>query len=383
MYSRNTPRNSRRRSGSRATRVSLIAAGACIPVLVVAYVVTTHGGRAVSAANVSSPGSDNGVGGWGRGGYTMMPGPAGWTPADGQDATPAQGQGSSATATPAANAAAMSSANWSGYAAAGNPGTFTNVSASWTQPTATCGATNTFSSFWVGLDGDGTNTVEQTGTEADCNNGTAAYSGWWEMFPNAPVFYQNPVAPGDAMSASVVANGGGSFTLTLADATQNWQQVTTQTSNTAQLGSAEVIAEAPSDGMVLPLSNFGTVNFTNATADNQPIGNENASSLTMVSNAGVTLATPSALTGANAFTVTWDNSGSGTATAAPAATVPATMGGTPAAMATSPTSTATPLTSTATSPALTGTPTPTATATAAAAAAVTVPGKHHHHQLGG
>ena len=29
--------------------------------------------------------------------------------------------------------------------------------------------------FWVGLDGDTTNTVEQTGTEADCSSGTAVY----------------------------------------------------------------------------------------------------------------------------------------------------------------------------------------------------------------
>ena len=71
---------------------------------------------------------------------------------------------------------------------------------------------DTFASFWVGLDGDGTNSVEQTGTEADCTGGAAAYQGWFETFPQAPVFYDNPVQPGDAMSASVVANGGGAFT---------------------------------------------------------------------------------------------------------------------------------------------------------------------------
>src|ERR1700747_1898672 len=76
MYSRNTRRNSRRRSGSRATRLSLIAAGACVSVLVIGYAIATHGGRAVNTASVSSPGADNGAGGWGRGGYTMMPGPA-------------------------------------------------------------------------------------------------------------------------------------------------------------------------------------------------------------------------------------------------------------------------------------------------------------------
>jgi hypothetical protein len=124
------------------------------------------------------------------------------------------------------------------------------------------------------------------------------------------------------------------------------------------------------------------VNFTNATADNQPIGNDNASPLTTVSNAGVTDATPSALTGGNAFTVTWNNSGSGAAQAVPANTGPAntgpantgptaTMGGTPAAMATSTTSTGT----------SGSTPVPATAATAAAA--VIVPGRHHHHQFGG
>ena len=101
------------------------------------------------------------------------------------------------------------------------------------------------------------------------------------------------------------AAGGGVFTLTLTDSTQGWTQTTSQTSDAAQLGSAEVIAEAPSDGTgaVLPLSNFGTVNFTDATADNTAIGNENPTALTMVSGNNVTEATPSALTGGNAFTV--------------------------------------------------------------------------------
>jgi PPOX class probable F420-dependent enzyme len=84
-----------------------------------------------------------------------------------------------------------------------------------------------------------------------------------------------------------------------------------ETGRLVTLGSAEVIAEAPSDGTgaVLPLSNFGTVSFTNATVDNTAMGNENPGALTMVSAGDVTEATPSALTGGNAFTVTWDSSG--------------------------------------------------------------------------
>jgi hypothetical protein len=221
--------------------------------------------------------------GYGRGGYTMMPHPS--------------------------EATAATSTNWAGYVAAGNAGAFTSVSTSWTQPTVTCDAADTFSSFWVGLDGAGTPTVEQTGTEADCANGAATYGAWFELFPNAPVFYNVPVQPGDAMSASVTANDGGDFTLTLSDATQNWTKTTDQAVPLAQLGSAEVIAEAPSSQAVLPLSNFGTVNFTNATVNGQGLGGANPIPLTMATDNGTTEATPSALTGSG-FSVTWDSSGS-------------------------------------------------------------------------
>jgi Peptidase A4 family len=238
------------------------------------------------------------------------------------------GAGSFGNPPNAAAAAAATSRNWAGYAAAGTPGTFISVSSSWTEPAVTCTAQQTFSSFWVGLDGDGTRTVEQTGTEADCTNGKPSYQSWFEMFPSAPVFYNNPVAAGDAMSAAVVANGGGAFKLTLSDQTQGWTQATNQTSATAQLGSAEIIAEAPSDVTnVLPLSSFGTVNFASALVDNVALASTNPAALTMVSAAGVTEATPSALT-SDGFSVTWDSNGTAASAAAasatPAPTAPAT-----------------------------------------------------------
>jgi hypothetical protein len=232
----------------------------------------------------------------------MMPGPAGSSASLQPEAAPAANAG-------AATVTAATSENWSGYVSSGAVGAFTQVSAAWAEPTATCGSSETFSSFWVGLDGAGSSTVEQTGTEADCANGAATYQGWFEMFPNAPVFYDNPVQPGDAMSASVVAGGGGSFTLTLTDSTEGWTKVTQQTSDTAQLGSAEIIAEAPSSGSVLPLTNFGTVNFTDALIDNDEIGNLDTFALTMESAANVAEATPSAVTDGDDFTVTFDNTG--------------------------------------------------------------------------
>ena len=226
-----------------------------------------------------------------------------------------------------------SSFDWAGYADDKTSGNvYSSVGGSWVQPSVKCTSEDRIAVFWAGLDGDGTPTVEQTGTEADCANGVATYQGWYEIFPNAPVFFPNRVQPGDEMSASVVADGAGTFMLTLSDATQGWTQTTQQAAASAQLGSAEIIAEAPSDGMVLPLADFGAVSFTAATVDHAPIGaSANLSELTMESAQGAALATPSALTGGNAFSVSADNAAAaagaapGAAAADPAG--PGTAGG--------------------------------------------------------
>jgi hypothetical protein len=198
------------------------------------------------------------------------------------------------------------SSNWSGYAVTG--GRYTSVSASWTQPAVTCSASTAYSSFWVGLDGDTTGTVEQTGTEADCSSGSPVYSSWYEMYPKFPVNYSNPVKPGDAFTASVMTNGSGSFTLTLSDATQHWSHTTSARLKSAKLGSAEVIAEAPSSsGGVLPLADFGTVYFSNATANGAPLGSLSGLDPITMASGGITKAVPNNISGGS-FSVAWKHS---------------------------------------------------------------------------
>ena len=77
------------------------------------------------------------------------------------------------------------SANWSGYDDS-TDGPFTSVTATWTQPPVRrAGATFTDAAFWVGLDGDNSDTVEQIGTEG-YSEGVVGYDAWYEMYPNAP-----------------------------------------------------------------------------------------------------------------------------------------------------------------------------------------------------
>jgi hypothetical protein len=199
-------------------------------------------------------------------------------------ATAACALGAASTASAAsADVQQASSENWSGYVAGGSSSStatrFKSVSGSWVAPTAKCtssaaaGSGATYSAFWVGLGGAGqTEALEQAGTEANCSaSGQAGYYAWYELVPAAPVRINLAVHAGDHISTRVTVEG------TAVDVSVSNQ--TTGQSFSRQLmmsnpdvSSAEWIAEAPSscDGSgsctPLPLTNFGTVNFTSTSA---------------------------------------------------------------------------------------------------------------------
>src|SRR5215469_460989 len=154
------------------------------------------------------------------------------------------------------------STNWSGYAA--TTGTYTSVSASWTEPTGTC-------------------------------SGTATYS--------------NTVRPGDHFNASVTYTGSNHFSLFIQDATQGWSHTTVGTLAGAARSSAEVIVEAPCctfSGGILPLANFGTVNITGSLANGAALGNAGGvTQIIMVDSAGRDKDTVSSLSGGESFSATW------------------------------------------------------------------------------
>ncbi len=202
--------------------------------------------------------------------------------------------------------AATTSTNWSGYAVTGGTGAFHSVSASWTQPTATCSGGSKFASFWVGLDGFSSNSVEQTGTDSDCSGRTPQYYGWYEMFPAFPVNFSNPVSPGDSMSASVTFSGSTTFTLVLKDNSKGWTQTITKNQSGLARSSAEVITEAPSSSSgVLPLADFNTIHYSTSSANGTSLGSQSPTSITMVNSSGADKDSTSAITSGGAFSNTW------------------------------------------------------------------------------
>ncbi len=221
----------------------------------------------------------------------------------------------------------VSSTNWSGYAVTGRKGSVTDVKGSWIVPAiqGTCPSTNQYSSHWVGIDGYSSGTVEQTGTDSDCQGGSPTYYAWYEFYPHPSFLISGlTVSPGDKMTADVKFSGN-KFTATITDDTTGQTFSTSARVNSAQRSSAEWITEAPSSsGGILPLANFGTVqwgydntgvsstNFATVGGATKAIGAFGTSvhEITMVTNGGAIKASPSALSSdGTSFTVSWVSSG--------------------------------------------------------------------------
>jgi hypothetical protein len=174
----------------------------------------------------------------------------------------------------AASLDTQTSSNWAGYTVSG--GTFTSVTSSWVQPQVTCTPGRvTYSSFWVGLGGfsPASQALEQIGTEADCTaSGAPVHSAWWEIVPDAMVPIQLDVEAGDTVTATVTVSGQ-TVSFELDNVTRGTSFThTVEMTAAPDVSSAEWIAEAPSacssfgSCRVLPLSNFGSVAFSGASA---------------------------------------------------------------------------------------------------------------------
>jgi hypothetical protein len=170
------------------------------------------------------------------------------------------------------------------------------------------GTGTSYSSFWVGIDGYSSKTVEQIGTDSDIISGVPTYTAWYEMYPKYPVNLALAIKPGDTITAEVKYTGG-KFTLTITDVTTGESFTTTQKSSSAARSSAEWIVEAPWSSGVLPLANFGKVTFTGCSATvNGYTGSISSSSwqsdaINMVTSSG-TLKTETSSTNGSRFTVT-------------------------------------------------------------------------------
>jgi peptidase A4-like protein len=179
---------------------------------------------------------------------------------------------------------ASASANWSGYVVTQSGTTYTSVTATWKEPTVSCGSQDAGESaaFWVGLGGasQSSQALEQTGTSADCKatTGRPSYYAWYELVPADSVTLKLIIHAGDTITTSVNVLAGRTIELQVKNRTRHTTFTTKLPYATPDLSSAEWIAEAPSacdnadNCRQIPLSNFGSISFTKIAALGNAVG---------------------------------------------------------------------------------------------------------------
>jgi hypothetical protein len=180
------------------------------------------------------------------------------------------------------------SGNWSGYILPKflTKKNYTAGQATWIVPEVFPDGIESASSSWIGIGGfckskkckkgDIDKSLIQLGTEQDVSSdGVTNYYAWYEMLPQAETPTTLPVNPGDRITASLSCAGKcknkQSWTLSILNETtgDSFSKVVTYKSSKL---SVEVIQEAPSDQHgVLPLADFGSITFSDSTADAESV----------------------------------------------------------------------------------------------------------------
>jgi peptidase A4-like protein len=192
--------------------------------------------------------------------------------------------------------------NWSGYAATG--GSYSEVSGTWNVPQFAADGPSGIDAAWVGIGGVRSRDLIQAGTQQTVSgSGRTQYQAWIEMLPRASRPVPLAVHPGDSISVDIAEQSTDHWLIHFSNNTTGQTYDTTQV-YTSSHSSAEWVEEAPSaggrgGGGILPLDNFGTIQFSAGSAvkngQTVTIADTGARAITMLGNNDQPLAVPSAL----------------------------------------------------------------------------------------
>ncbi|KAK2463899.1 hypothetical protein APHAL10511_004071 [Amanita phalloides] len=160
--------------------------------------------------------------------------------------------------------------NWSGAVWGSHPtGSFTSVTGTFKLPFPR--SPDGAMSAWVGIDGDRScpNTILQTGVDIYYNNTHVSYAAWYEWYPAHAVYLTHfPLGAGDNIRLTVTAYSA-TTGMAIVENLTNGQKVSQNISSSSPLcrQNAEwVVEDFYSNGVLVPVCNFGTVAFTDASA---------------------------------------------------------------------------------------------------------------------
>jgi hypothetical protein len=203
---------------------------------------------------------------------------------------------------PFATTSRNTSHNWSGYAATSSARDYTGVTGTWTVPQPEAASTAGVSAAWVGIGGVNSRDLIQAGTqEVVSGTGHSQYQSWIETLPQASKQVPLNVKPGDSVTVSIdkEASGADMWQIAFKNNTTG-QTYQTDVKYTSTQSSVEWVEEAPSgQGGILPIDDFGTIAFSNASATKAGqtvnLTQANAQPISLLGASGQALAVPSAI----------------------------------------------------------------------------------------
>lgn len=204
--------------------------------------------------------------------------------------------------------------NWAGYVDGG--GEYTAVSATWVVPESRYPAGSTgeiaADAAWVGIGGVHTKDLIQAGTQALVDStGATRYQAWYETLPQVAQPVDLAVGPGDSVSVAVTYLGQDLWHISFVN-NSTGERLSLTIPYRSSFSSAEWIQEAPSLALArgraaMPLSDFGRINFTNASVvedgQTKTLLASGAQPLRMQNRLGDTLAAPSVVSDVDDFSV--------------------------------------------------------------------------------
>jgi hypothetical protein len=197
--------------------------------------------------------------------------------------------------------------NWAGYTSIGSG--FTEVEGGWIVPRVipTSSRGIEADTTWVGVGGVNNWNLIQAGTEAIVVNGLVEYHAWYELLPDVSKTTSLRVSPGDSVRVKISETSRDNWLIEITNNTtgESWSKTVYYASNNS---SVEWIEEAPThENSILPIDDFRTVNFTNASAvKNGQTYNANElplHAMNLVDNSGEVLASPSNFISTSSFSV--------------------------------------------------------------------------------
>ncbi|PIL34273.1 hypothetical protein GSI_03048 [Ganoderma sinense ZZ0214-1] len=168
------------------------------------------------------------------------------------------------------------SSNWAGAVLSKSTATYKSVTGTFVVPTPkepSGGSGTHYASAWVGIDGDTCGSaILQTGVDFNINGNSVSYDAWYEWYPDyAHDFSGISFKAGDTVEVTVTATSktAGKATITNKSTGKTVSHSFSGQPSLCEYDAEWIVEDFQNNGGLVPLANFGKVEFTNAKAGTQ------------------------------------------------------------------------------------------------------------------